>query len=74
MKCSECITEGKKSRITPGMSSTTLMYCAPYYDEEGLYHHHDSNITTTSYSCSNGHRWSNSHTGQCGSCDWGHDQ
>lgn len=26
MKCKECINEGKKSRVFPGFSSTTLMY------------------------------------------------
>lgn len=72
MKCPECITEGKKSKIFPGMSTVTAMYCAPFYDEDGKYHHHDLNTTTTSYSCSEGHDWSDSHQGQCGSCDWGH--
>lgn len=74
MKCKKCIDEGKKSRITPGMSSVTAMYCQPYYDEDGKYHHHDSNTTTTDYICSNGHRWTKSSRGRCGSCDWGHDQ
>ena len=72
MKCKECIDEGKKSKVFPGGSSCTLMYCAPFYDEDGNYHHHDSNTTTTDYSCSNGHRWVVSSQGQCGSCDWGH--
>jgi len=73
MKCKECINEGKKSRISPGMSSTTLAYYQPYYDEDGKYHHHDANITTTEYSCSNGHRWSENTSGHpCLNCDWGH--
>ena len=47
MKCSECITEGKKSQVNPGWSTVTAMYCAPYYDEDGKYHNHDRNTTTT---------------------------
>jgi hypothetical protein len=72
MKCPECINEGKKSKVFPGMCTVTAMYCAPFYDEDGKYHHHDSNITTTAYSCSEGHDWSDHYQGQCGSCDWGH--
>lgn len=26
-----------------------------YYDEEGVYHCHDPNVTTASYVCSRGH-------------------
>jgi hypothetical protein len=74
MKCKECIDEGKKSNVYPGMSTRTAMHCPPYYDNHGKYHHHDSNITKTEYSCSNGHSWIDSSRGQCGSCDWGHDQ
>lgn len=51
----------------------TAMYCAPYYDEEGVYHHHDANRTTYNHVCSNGHKITVSSTGKCPSCDWGHD-
>ena len=53
MICPECKKEGKKSIVYPGYGSTTLMYCQPFYDENGKYHHHDMNTTTTPYSCSN---------------------
>lgn len=69
MKCPACTSEGKRSRVYPGVSSSTLMWCAPFYDEDGRYHHHDMNTTTTSFSCSKGHRWIESAKGSC-SCGW----
>ena len=75
MKCEECVEAGEKSRITPHGSSKTLMYCARYYDEEGVFHNHDYNTVRSSYSCSNGHRWSSSGKGACSAdgCDFGGD-
>jgi rubrerythrin len=71
MKCPECVASGKKSRITPGMASITAMHCAPYYDEEGVYHLHDFNTTTTNYGCTNGHQWrETSPPNQCPGCEW----
>jgi hypothetical protein len=70
MKCPECVEAGKKSRVTPGLTAVTDMYCPPYYDEEGVRHHHDLNARTTNYSCSNGHRWVETTQAECGSCDW----
>ena len=57
MKCPECIKGGKKSRVYPGMQSTTLVHGVSYYDENGQYQHFDPNVRTTRYSCSNGHAW-----------------
>jgi hypothetical protein len=51
--------------VYPGMSTTTLMYCPPFYDEQGRYHHHDLNTTTTGYRCSNGHEWTESNQPKC---------
>jgi len=73
MKCPVCEKEELKSFVYPGMSTSTLMYCSPYYDEDGKYHSHDANTHTTQYSCSNGHNWSESSTGICPSCDFGKD-
>lgn len=71
MKCPECVKEGKKSRVTPSGGPVTAMYCAPYYDEDGAYHHHDRNLSTTNYSCSNGHQWQETNPfPKCVSCDW----
>lgn len=70
MKCPECIKVDKKSCVTEGVSSSTLMYFPRYYDEDGKLHSHDNNTHTTSYSCSNGHSWSESESGSCW-CGWG---
>lgn len=70
MKCPTCVNEGTKSTLSVGMSITTSMYFSPFYDEDGKYHHHDGNTTTTSYRCSNGHEFSDSRTGSCW-CGWG---
>jgi RNA polymerase subunit RPABC4/transcription elongation factor Spt4 len=73
MKCPVCVEKNLKSNVYVGMSTSTAMYCAPYYDEDGKYHSHDGNTHTTSYSCSNGHTWAESNTGTCPSCDFGKD-
>jgi len=73
MICPECKKSGLKSTVYPHGSSTTLMYCQPFYDEDGNFHYHDFNTTTTDYSCSNGHRWSESHKGKCW-CGWDGDK
>jgi len=57
MICQQCKEQGLKSRVTVGSSSVTLLYCYPFYDEEGNYHYHDSNTTITVYECSHGHTW-----------------
>ena len=57
MKCPECQAEGIRSCVNVGRSMTTLMGWSPYYDEDGNYHSDNPNITTTEYSCSNGHKW-----------------
>ena len=70
MICPECKKEGLKSRVYVGPSTSTLMYCEPFYDEDGKLHIHDLNMRTTNYSCSNGHTWSENHSGKCW-CGWG---
>lgn len=57
MFCPECQKEEKKSMVYVGASTTTLLGFTPYYDEDGVYQHNDPNITTTNYSCSGGHTW-----------------
>ena len=57
MKCPECQRQGLTSRVYPGMSCTTLMCDMSYYDENGDFHAHNPNKTTTDYRCSNGHTW-----------------
>jgi hypothetical protein len=57
MKCFQCETNGLKSKIYIGMSSSTCMSVYAYYDEDRNYHSHNGNIYTTAYSCSNLHQW-----------------
>ena len=75
MKCAVCQTEGLQSRVFPGMSTMTAMYCQPFYDEGGEYHHHDMNSTSTSYTCSNGHAWNVVSRPRCPAqgCGWNGD-
>lgn len=65
MKCPECQRLGLKSKVFPGSSSRTLMYCPPFYDKEGRFHDHDRNISATDYSCSNGHKWIKESSSSC---------
>lgn len=68
--CQQCAAEGEKSTVTGGGSGMrTLMYCAPFYDEKGRYHSHDSNTTTYHLRCSRGHSWTEKTTGSCW-CGW----
>lgn len=57
MKCPTCVAEGKKSRVEIGRTSRTCLGHSPFYDEDGKYHNHDPNRSTTQYHCSNGHAW-----------------
>ena len=70
--CPDCVKAGQTSRVTLLGGSTTDMFCAPFYDDDGAYHHHDLNITSESFSCSNGHRWASQSHSPCPNptCDW----
>lgn len=57
MKCPECVKEGKTSRVYEQGGASTAMCTQDFYDEDGRRHHHDPNWHSTSYQCSNGHRW-----------------
>ncbi len=71
--CPKCSGEDKKSRITCGQVSVTLMGSAPYYDEEGEYHDHDPNRRTAHFACSGGHEWVECSKQACPNpkCDYG---
>jgi hypothetical protein len=56
-RCPECKKLGLKSTVTEGWSTITCMAPASWYDENGVYHYDDPNITTKEYSCSRGHGW-----------------
>lgn len=59
MICEKCKAEDKRSKVFIGSTMKTLMAGPqPYYDEDGNYvRPPDPNTVTTSYRCSNGHRW-----------------
>jgi hypothetical protein len=59
-RCSICEKSKARYRVYCGVTSTTMMGWTPYYDEDGRYISEDPNITSTSYSCSNGHSWGSS--------------
>ena len=65
MKCPFCEKEGKTSRLYPGGEMSTLLHCSPFYDEAGVYHHHDSNQITRDYRCSEGHRYYTTSKNKC---------
>ena len=71
MKCPECVQEGRKSKVYPGVTSVTAMSWGRYYDENGLLHSHDPNRHSVNYSCSNGHKWGESKLVKCPSCTYG---
>lgn len=60
--CEKCKNEGLKSTIQAPMYGTTtlLAYSPGYYDEDGIYHpNKNPNRTTYTYTCSNGHTFTN---------------
>jgi len=58
MKCPKCVAEGKRSKVYIGVSTSTLVFAAAYYDEDGNFvQPPDPNTHTTQYECTNGHRW-----------------
>jgi hypothetical protein len=74
MKCPVCVEAGDKSTVRDHGQASTLMANLPFFDEDGLRHHHDSNRKTSAYSCSRGHRFEIVvYKTPCQSCDWGHD-
>jgi hypothetical protein len=73
--CPKCKELGQKSTINgSGYGISTAMWCAPYYDEDGKYHHHNANSTTSQHVCSMGHILFVTAAKKCQSCDWGSEQ
>lgn len=68
MKCEECVAEGERSTVTSLGGMSTLMGFRPYYDEDGNYHVHDPNTTTSGYRCSRGHQFVESTLSPCPTC------
>lgn len=55
MICPTCKDSDQKSTVRHLWSYTTLLWSNPWYDDEGNYHSHDPNRTTSGFRCSNGH-------------------
>lgn len=73
MKCPECQKDGEKSKVyVPTCGMRTLMGWQSFWDEDGNYHSHDLNTTTTIYSCSRGHEWTVKSKDPCQvpGCEW----
>lgn len=73
MKCPYCVEEGKRSKVYDLGGSVTLMGGNfSFYDENGIFHHHDPNMITSYYSCTNDHHWSERRKASCPTsyCDW----
>jgi len=74
VKCALCVEQSRRSIVDVGPTTSTLMGHRPYYDENGAYHSHDSNIHTTEYWCSRGHSWAVSGLLKCPSCVYGREE
>lgn len=65
MKCPICEEEDLKSMVHILYHGKTCMGHVQYFDENGAYHNHDPNLTTTKYSCTNGHSFNHTHKNKC---------
>lgn len=57
VRCPACLAGGRTSRVTQRQSTSGLVHRPTTYDEQGRPHHAHTPITTT-FHCSNGHRFS----------------
>ena len=52
------------------------MHCPTYWDEEGIRHHHNTNIVTRGFVCSKERKWVTKSKARCPAkgCDFGGDE
>lgn len=74
MKCPECVAAGKNSWVYPDGGATTDMCVDRYYDENGVLHVHDPNVTAMSYHCTFGHYWAQNVARPCPTSRCGYNQ
>lgn len=55
--CEYCKNDGKTSTVLHGTIRSTLAYNQPWSDEAGRTHYHNTNRSTQSFTCSNGHKF-----------------
>ena len=68
-KCAECDAKGDRYKVYEDQFMTsTAMAGSSWWDEDGKHHSHDPNWHSRGYSCSNGHRWSESWQSECPAC------
>lgn len=66
MICIACKNENQKSKVYISDVFYDLQKAQDrFFDEEGRWHVHDVNITTTKYQCSNNHVWSEVKHARC---------
>ena len=75
MICPICASAGTRStvRITTDLLKAALSDKQPvthYWDEDGVEHSHNPNIIRTDYTCSNGHRFFERSSWECGACGY----
>ena len=71
MFCPECLKQGLTSTLyTQNGGITTDMCVNTFYDENGKYHYHNPNVTSSEWHCSNGHHGVNSHYHKCPQGDY----
>ena len=68
MICPECKAAGITSCVYAGAAMSTLMVAHAFYDEAGAWHNHDRNVTSRTYTCTNGHEWVHGTTPDCPTC------
>ncbi len=68
MKCKTCAELGLTSTLSVVSNFATLMCDHQYFDEQGRYHLHDPNTTSTVYRCSNGHSTVETSRRHCPTC------
>lgn len=70
MRCPQCVESGERSCVYPRETTSTLRMHGRFYDEDGVFHHHDPNWTSTEFSCSHGHRWATRWRAACPAGDY----
>jgi len=69
VKCPICEDRGG-AKVYPLGCSATLIGYYPYHDEEGVYHDHNPNATTSLFCCDKGHSWQVKTYATCPGCGW----
>lgn len=71
-ECGQCVSEGRASTVSaPTFGQATQIPWAPFYDKDDRekFHDHDPNRHTLTYTCSNGHQWTEDWYREC-RCGW----